>query len=95
VFYEFFVHVKKVVGVFIANVFVSAINDVLQYLLQFFTNETKERIQLSLKKNYMLMKRIETDKEKLYAALTNLLKNAVKFTNLGTINLAVKKKETI
>jgi hypothetical protein len=32
----------------------------------------REGIQLSLKKNYMLIKLIETDKEKLYAALTNL-----------------------
>jgi CheY-like chemotaxis protein/nitrogen-specific signal transduction histidine kinase len=71
------------------------INDVLQYLLQFFTNETiREGIQLSLKKElHVNIKLIETDKEKLYAVLTNLLKNAIKFTpNLGTIHFGCEKK---
>jgi hypothetical protein len=71
------------------------VNDVLQYLYQFFTNESMTKgIQLSLTKKLNLDEQlILTDKEKLYAALTNLLKNAIKFTpNLGTISFGCERK---
>jgi signal transduction histidine kinase len=71
------------------------VNDVLQYLHQFFTNETMPKgIQLSLTKKLNLDEQlILTDREKLYAATTNLLKNAIKFTpNLGTISFGCERK---
>ena len=36
---------------------------------------------------------IRTDAEKLYAILTNLVKNAIKFTKVGTIEMGVDRKE--
>jgi hypothetical protein len=71
------------------------VNDVREYLLQFFTNETVPKgIHLSITKKLNIKeKRIQTDREKLYAALTNLLKNAIKFTpNLGTISFGCERK---
>jgi signal transduction histidine kinase len=35
---------------------------------------------------------IKTDKEKLYAILTNLVKNAIKFTDKGSIELGYEKR---
>ena len=70
------------------------INEQLEYLYTFF----KPAVEL---KNIQLLHNnatpdlevvIQTDREKVYAILTNLIKNAIKFTFEGTIEFGYKKK---
>ena len=63
------------------------INEVIDYLFTFFKQETDIKgLQLSVKNTLPLKEsEIITDKEKLYAILTNLIKNAIKYTNRGSI----------
>jgi PAS domain S-box-containing protein len=70
------------------------INEQLEYIHTFFKPEAKLKgIDLTFLKllpsenNY-----IKTDREKLYAILTNLVKNALKFTNEGSIEIGCEKK---
>ncbi|MFA5971589.1 MAG: ATP-binding protein [Lentimicrobiaceae bacterium] len=65
----------------------SNINKQIEYIYTFFKPEVEDKgIQLSFKNTLPLKKAIIiTDREKLYAILTNLVKNAVKYTNKGTI----------
>jgi len=63
------------------------INEQLDFLYNFFQTEAKNKgLQLSL---YCPLPGsqtlIKTDKEKVYAILTNLIKNAIKFTKKGSI----------
>jgi signal transduction histidine kinase/CheY-like chemotaxis protein len=68
------------------------INEQLQFLFTFFKAETdKKNIQLisqitETKGSFF----IETDREKVYAILTNLIKNAIKFTEIGRIEFGYK-----
>lgn len=71
------------------------INEQLQFLFSFFKAETdKKKIQLiseiSETKDPFF---IETDREKVYAVLTNLIKNAIKFTETGRIEFGYKTKD--
>ncbi|MDY0343611.1 MAG: ATP-binding protein [Lentimicrobium sp.] len=70
------------------------INEQLEYLYNFFKLEAKQKkIQLSIKnalpKNEAF---IRTDREKVYAVLTNLVKNALKFTKSGFIEFGYEVK---
>lgn len=70
------------------------INVQLQRLYDFFKPEAKEK-GVSLIKETTLPDRlanVSTDREKLYAILTNLLKNAHKFTHRGEIRFGYKLK---
>ena len=71
------------------------IDEQLQYIHSFFKLETEEKgLQLLLKKSSNDNgTTILTDREKLYAILINLVKNAIKFTNQGTIEFGYEKKE--
>lgn len=63
------------------------INEQVEYMYHFFRQEA-ERKNLSLNfKNGLTLNDayVLTDKEKLYAVLTNLIKNAIKFTKTGSI----------
>ncbi|MEI6851449.1 MAG: ATP-binding protein [Bacteroidota bacterium] len=71
------------------------ISEQLDYTYSFFKNEVKSKpIKLSIKKDSQLTNTIiETDGEKVYAVLTNLVKNAVKFTKQGSIEFGYRLKE--
>jgi len=70
------------------------VNEQIEYLNTFFKPETKQKgLKLSIKE--VLSPKdciVITDREKIYAILTNLVKNAVKFTNSGSINFGCVKK---
>jgi PAS domain S-box-containing protein len=70
------------------------INEQIESVYQFFKLEAeRKKLQLSFKNalpgNEAVIK---TDSEKLYAVLTNLVKNAIKFTPAGTIELGYEVK---
>jgi PAS domain S-box-containing protein len=70
------------------------INEQIQYLYSFFKTETDQKglkIFTSVTLPSALAK-IKTDKEKVYAILTNLVKNAVKFTPVGSIRFGYELK---
>ncbi len=71
------------------------INEQTEYLYNFFKPETDGK-GISLSLNNGLSGQdviIETDKEKFNAILTNLVKNAIKYTNKGTIEFGYHKNE--
>ncbi len=65
------------------------INEQVEYMYHFFRLEaTQKNLYISFKNALKLNDAfILTDKEKLYAVLTNLVKNAIKFTKTGSIEL--------
>ncbi|MES2574755.1 MAG: PAS domain S-box protein [Bacteroidota bacterium] len=71
------------------------INEQIEYLYNFFKPEAAQKgillsIDKALDENEAV---IHTDKEKVYAILTNLVKNALKFMDSGSINFGYAKKE--
>ena len=70
--------------------------DQLEYVYTFFKPETdKKRLQLFLKKSLPTAEAIiTTDREKVYAILINLVKNAIKYTNDGMIEIGCEIVET-
>jgi signal transduction histidine kinase/ActR/RegA family two-component response regulator len=66
----------------------SDINKQIEYVYTFFKNEAEVKgIKLSYKNSLPSSEAIiKTDPEKLYAILINLVKNAIKFTNKGSID---------
>jgi len=72
----------------------SNLNEQMAHIYNFFKSEADKKGILfttnnSLSKNDLVIK---TDNEKLYAILTNLVKNAIKFTNKGSIEFGCEKK---
>ncbi len=71
------------------------INELMDELYHFFKAETnKKAIQFQMhkgqpNKNFML----NTDREKLFAVLTNLIKNAIKYTEKGSISFGYEIRE--
>lgn len=70
------------------------INDQIEYIYNFFRHEVESRgvkllFKTSLPEEQALIK---TDSEKLYAILLNLVKNAIKFTHEGSIEVGYKIK---
>lgn len=70
----------------------SNINDQLKYIYTFFKPEIESKgINLVIKNDVPSYKAIvQTDREKLYMILTNLVKNAIKFTAQGSIELGCR-----
>jgi len=70
------------------------INEQLNYIYNFFKPEAeKKNLHISCKKELPANEAfIKTDREKVYAVLTNLVKNAVKFTQTGSIEMGYKIK---
>ncbi len=81
-------------GILEVNISESNINEQMEYLQNFFKAETDKKGILLSFNNWLLEKDfvIKTDREKLYAILTNLIKNAIKFTNEGFIEFSCIKK---
>jgi PAS domain S-box-containing protein len=83
----------------ITQVFVSDtdINEQTEFIYNFFKPEAEEKgIKLFFKNTLSAKKAIiRTDKEKLYAILENLVKNSIKFTNQGVIEIGYKLIKTV
>jgi PAS domain S-box-containing protein len=71
------------------------VNEQIDYIYNFFKLEAEQKnLQISFKKGLPDKEaRIETDHEKVYAVLTNLVKNAIKFTQKGSIEFGYLKKD--
>jgi hypothetical protein len=71
------------------------INEQLEYIYSFFKFEVESKgIEFSLIKTLSDKEAIiNTDSEKLYAILINLVKNAIKFTSKGSIKIGYIKKD--
>jgi signal transduction histidine kinase len=72
----------------------SNINEQIEFIYNFFKPEVhSKRIQFSFKNSLPSKKSIiRTDIEKIYSILTNLVKNAIKFSNEGSIEFGYQKK---
>jgi PAS domain S-box-containing protein len=72
----------------------SNINEQIEYIYAFFKPEAEAKgLKMSLLNTLPAIDAtIFTDKEKLYAILTNLVKNAIKFTEKGSIAIGYDKK---
>ncbi|MDY0103949.1 MAG: PAS domain S-box protein [Lentimicrobium sp.] len=71
------------------------INDQIKFLFHFFKPEVEEKeIHFSYNTSLTdLESVILTDREKVYSVLTNLIKNAIKFTHEGFINIGCIRKD--
>jgi len=71
------------------------INKQIDYLYTFFKPEAEQKgLQLFFKKPLSSKEAtLKTDKEKVYAILTNLVKNAIKFTPAGSIEFGYERKD--
>lgn len=70
------------------------INEQVEYIYHFFRLEGEQKkLQLSFKNGLSSRKAlVHADREKLYAVLTNLVKNAIKFTKTGSIEFGYELK---
>ena len=70
------------------------INEKIEFMYKFFKPEAEIKVLQLLFKNSLSSKEaiIKTDNEKVYAILTNLVKNAIKFTYEGSIEFGYEKK---
>ncbi|MGV9004561.1 PAS domain S-box protein [Flavobacterium sp.] len=82
-------------GLMEVNIQDSNINDQVEYIYNFFLPEmTKKGLKLLYHNSLSLEEaNITTDREKVFAILTNLVKNAVKHTESGTIEFGYTKKD--
>ena len=72
----------------------SDMNEQIDYIYTFFKAEVEEKGLHLISKKSLPSKEaiIETDREKVYAILINLVKNAIKYTNKGSIEFGYEKK---
>ncbi len=81
-------------GMLNVNISESNINEQVEFIYNFFKAETNKK-GINLTYNNQLSSSeaiVKTDNEKLYAILTNLIKNAIKFTLEGSIDFGYSKK---
>lgn len=70
------------------------VNEVLEYLREFFTPEIVQK-KMQIFCHYHLPEKyavIQSDREKIIAILTNLIKNAIKYSESGTIDFGYRLK---
>jgi PAS domain S-box-containing protein len=74
----------------------SDINEQIEYIYTFFKPEVEAKgMKLSFKNTLPAKEAIiKTDREKVFAILTNLVKNAIKYTNKGSIEFGVSTSST-
>ncbi len=72
------------------------INEQIEYIYTFFKPEVERKgIQISFSNSLPAGESIvTTDREKIYAVLTNLIKNAVKYTIEGSIEIGYERKDS-
>ena len=77
-------------GIIETNISDVDINDQLHFIYIFFNPEAEKKgIQFTINNNIFSSNFIiKSDKEKIYAILTNLVKNAIKYTDSGSIELS-------
>lgn len=73
----------------------SNLNDQMEYIRKFFKLEAEKKGMSLILKNGLPDKDavIRTDSEKLYAILINLVKNAIKYSDKGTIEVGYQRKD--
>lgn len=79
------------------NISESNINDQIEYIYSFFKSEVEGKRMKLLFNNSLPSKEalINTDREKVYAILMNLVKNAIKYSDKGTIEFGYSVAETL
>jgi len=85
-------------GLMGVNITAININELLEYLFTFFKPEVENRGMTLLYKTNLSSKEfiIKTDRDKVSAILINLIKNAIKYSEKGTIEFGyLKKKESL
>ncbi|MEI6277587.1 MAG: ATP-binding protein, partial [Prolixibacteraceae bacterium] len=72
----------------------SNISEQLEFIYSFFKLEVEAKGMKIVLRNMLSFRdsHLMTDREKLYAILTNLVKNAIKFTRMGSIELGCARK---
>ncbi|WP_372792792.1 PAS domain S-box protein [Lutibacter sp.] len=80
-------------GLMEVNLIESNVNEQIEYIYTFFKPEVETKGLTLLYKNELPSKEtiIKTDREKLFAILTNLVKNAIKYSIEGSIELGYHK----
>ena len=83
-------------GLMTVDIRESNINEQMEYIATFFKPEAEKKgIELSYRTGLPEHKAtIKTDREKVFAILTNLVKNAIKYTNKGSIEFGYNLVET-
>jgi signal transduction histidine kinase/PAS domain-containing protein len=81
-------------GLTIVDINDADINEKIEFTYKFFKPEAEIKGLQFIFRNGLLLKDaiIRTDNEKVYAIISNLVKNAIKFTNDGSIELGYLKK---
>ncbi len=81
-------------GVMELNIKESNINEQMEYIYTFFKPEVEAKGMKLLYKNASAAKviKLKTDREKLYSILTNLVKNAIKYSDQGIIEFGFEIK---
>ena len=76
-------------GLMKSDIIESNINEQIEYIYTFFKPEVEAKGMKLFFRNSLPAREavIKTDREKLYAILTNLVKNAIKYSNQGSIEL--------